>query len=94
MPNALTRPVVAASNVLTLAMAAFSAWLHAWAGRMDEGHAVWQPVGPLAAIVVLAWLLTGLASLRVMLTLGRRAPLAVVAGGVAAAGLALMLFPR
>ena len=94
MSERTSRGALAVANIVPLAMAVFAAWVHAWAGQVDEGHAVWRPGGHGSALAALAWTITGIVALSGRLTFGRRAVLASIAGGCAVAGLLLLFGPR
>jgi hypothetical protein len=89
-----SRWLLAVANIIPLAMTVLAAWVHAWAGQVDEGHAVWHPGGHGSAFAALAWIFTGIVALSARLIVGRRAVLASIAGGCAAAGLVLLFGPR
>jgi hypothetical protein len=85
---------LAVANIVPLVMAVLAGWVHAWAGQVDEGHAVWRPGGHGSAFAALAWLITGIVALSGRLIVGRRAIFSSIVGGCAAVGLLLLFGPH
>jgi hypothetical protein len=93
MSELVSRRTLVLANAVPLAVAILAGWVHAWAGQIDEGHAVWRPGGHGSPYAALAWLFTGIVALSARLLVGRRALLASVACGVAVVGLVLLFGP-